>query len=184
MRRNQGIYATKAALCANIKAYAQESRFMRNSDRSPGWVSSPYETIRRLRGAETNPAALPDLLPLISANQPRCGQYGVTSYRAVKSYLPAISFTLPGSRRNSMMISVFWSSMVPHPPVVQPENADNKTPRSPGPQSARTGGGRKRLGRTSRPQVARQVRDEDQARPRSKTKWLIDLDALREQPKS
>ena len=83
-----------------------------------------------------------------------------------------------------MMISVFWSSMVPHPPVVQPENADNKTPRSPGPQSARTGGGRKRLGRISRRQVARQVRDEDQARPRSKTKWLIDLDALREQPKS
>ena len=74
----------------------------------------------------------------------------------------------------------------PHHPVVQPENADNKTPRSPGPQSARTGVGRKRLGRTSRRQAARQVRDEDQARPRSKTKWLIDLDALRvrEHPKS
>lgn len=65
------------------------------------------------------------------------------------------------------------------PPLANLENGEDETPRPPGLESVRTDVGRNRRGRTSRGQMARQARDDDQSRLRAKTKWLIDLDSIR-----
>jgi excisionase family DNA binding protein len=67
----------------------------------------------------------------------------------------------------------------PHPTTVTPDHRDAEYPRPPDPRSARSDVGRKRRVQTQRRQIPRQAHDDEQGRSRSKTKRLIDLDALR-----
>lgn len=67
----------------------------------------------------------------------------------------------------------------PQPPTVKQDNGDGEPPRPPGPRSPRSDVGRRRRVQTARRQVPRPACDDGQSRSRSKTKRLIDLDALR-----